>query len=128
MINVDLLATYKHNAAPLKRHNTNVKGQSLHDSLEAAICNDEPESMIEWLHRNGVDINRTIRGSTALYHAARANKVEAVKCLLNLGADPSLSKGDGHSPLDIAIKKGHTGIADMIKSHLPNKPSFTKHF
>lgn len=66
----------------------------------------------------GADINSTTSGgSTALREASRMNDVEAVKILIERGADLDLVTSELHDgPLVIAAAKGHSDIVGLLLS------------
>lgn len=50
-----------------------------------------------------VRINPTVPGSSALHVAAGSGSLELVRMLLDAGADPNLSRYDGHTPFSVAV-------------------------
>jgi ankyrin repeat protein len=56
----------------------------------------------------GADVNAQdkAKGQTPLFHAITAGKSEAVKALLDAGADPSVTSRKGHPPLAFAAERG----------------------
>ena len=78
-----------------------------------------------WATQNGVDrssdmivarpivetLVRKTGGMTALLHAAREGRIEAVEALLDGGADIDQSSGDHSSPLVLALLNGHFDLA-----------------
>ncbi len=65
----------------------------------------------------GASINLPTRSlkSTALHRAVTANKVEMVKFLLSVGADPKLQDADGLSPFDRAKKENRLEVIEAFK-------------
>jgi ankyrin repeat protein len=62
--------------------------------------------------------NLIMGGLTALLIASRDGNLEAVKALLEVGADPNqVSTGDHSSTLVIAIANGHYTVADYLVKH-----------
>ena len=49
-----------------------------------------------------------------LLQAAKQGDVEAVRSLLDGGADPNEAHGDGLTALHIAAERGHVGIAELL--------------
>lgn len=62
----------------------------------------------------------TFRGQTALTRAAKDGHYAVVKLLLASGANPSLPRGDGATPTEIARANGHPQIADLIEKYVRN--------
>jgi ankyrin repeat protein len=54
-------------------------------------------------------------GETALMFAAKRGSVEGVRLLLDKGVDVNVKTKDGNSALKIAVKKGYTDIADLLR-------------
>lgn len=82
--------------------------------------------MIRYLVRNGlnVDAGRNEELETPLHHAVRAGKLEAVECLLELGADPDPLERftfDGHvqysTPVDVIAVADARKIKDLLREH-----------
>jgi len=67
----------------------------------------------------------TKKGSTPLMVAASNDNLQAVKCLLEHGADPSLQDNDGWNVLHFA-SRGGPEIIELILSHVPTIDSITK--
>lgn len=57
-----------------------------------------------------------VNGDTALGLAAAAGHVEAVKVLLEHGADPNGRTAEGKTPLSVSMEKGHAAVADILRS------------
>ena len=53
------------------------------------------------------------QGQTALFHAAKSNKRDAVKALLDEGANPFSTNRKGKTPVDVAPPE----IKDLINEH-----------
>ncbi|KAL9961124.1 hypothetical protein ACROYT_G030015 [Oculina patagonica] len=62
----------------------------------------------------------TNKGSTALMIAARHDKLQAVKCLLAKGANPSLEDNNGWNLLHHASQGDNPVIIELMLSHVPN--------
>lgn len=66
---------------------------------------------------------KTVRGGrTALHFAAAENHHETVEVLLKRGANVSHRDHDGNTPLDLAKKRGHEKIINLLKSSKKSKP------
>ncbi|MBN2436794.1 MAG: ankyrin repeat domain-containing protein [Spirochaetes bacterium] len=67
----------------------------------------------------GADINRIIPGVPAPLHTAvSSNNLDAVKKLIELGADVNIEDSDGVTPFDIAIDNGFIKIEDLFRELL----------
>ena len=53
--------------------------------------------------------------TSPLHEAVRSNSQEMVRLLLDHGANPLLTIGDGKTPLDIATELGHVEVAEMLR-------------
>ena len=94
-----------------------------------------------WATQNGVDqssdtiVSRPQRetlvgktgGMTALLHAAREGRAEAVEALLDGGAEIDQQSGDGATPLVIALLNGHFDLAMKLieRGADPNTATYT---
>ena len=67
------------------------------------------------------DARSSDAGYTALHLAANGGNTELVDFLLKAGADRTLRTGGGETAYDLAVKKGHQTIADLLK--VPEKDS-----
>lgn len=66
----------------------------------------------------GAKINLWARdnyGWTPLHYAASIGSGDIVEILLKKGADPNIKDNEGKIPLDIAVEKGHEGVADILR-------------
>jgi len=54
-------------------------------------------------------------GYTPLAYAALRGNPQMVDAFLKNGADPALPTRDGETAVELALRAGHTGIADMLK-------------
>jgi ankyrin repeat protein len=81
------------------------------------------------LETKAADVNaREERGMTPLHYALirETEEYDAVKLLLDHGANPLLKNNDGHSPYDYALgkhdpKQAKPDVAEMIRQHLAAK-------
>jgi ankyrin repeat protein len=53
--------------------------------------------------------------TSPLHEAARENHIQIVRLLLDQGANPLLSNGDGKTPLDLALENGHAEVAELLR-------------
>ncbi len=53
--------------------------------------------------------------TSPLHEAAGNNHAQIVRLLLDQGANPLLTNGDGQTPLDLAIGKGHAEVAEVLR-------------
>lgn len=60
---------------------------------------------------------KTNRGNTALNFALWNNQVEAVKLLLELGADPNATNNQGDTPLENSVRKGDYETTKILLEH-----------
>ena len=65
----------------------------------------KPDALIAVRHASGAVVQ-----STALITAAGRCQLDAVRLLLDRGADPGLATSDGNTPLMGAVVRGHTAI------------------
>jgi ankyrin repeat protein len=54
--------------------------------------------------------------TSPLHEAAGNNHVQIVRLLLDQGANPLLMSGDGQTPLDLAVAKGHAQVAELLRA------------
>ncbi len=55
--------------------------------------------------------------TSALHEAAKHNRTEVVKLLLENGASRSLQDGNGKTPLDLATEQGHSEVAKLFSEN-----------
>ena len=67
----------------------------------------EPDALV-----SGPDSNGEIFQRTALVVAAECGQLDAVRLLLDRGADPHMANGDGVTPLMVAAGTGYVGDYD----------------
>lgn len=81
-----------------------------------AVQVGRPE-VVEFFVKRGADVNREDQYSGTLLHAAvECGQLEVVRALLDLGARTDVPGGDEDTltPLQIACRDGHTGIAALL--------------
>ncbi len=71
----------------------------------------------EILLHHGADVNAGAGGNTALHGAALFGRSEAVEWLLDHGADVNLKNYEDKTALALAIQRGHSDIADLLRRH-----------
>ena len=99
-----------------------MKGNSLHSAAKAG---DVAE--IKSLVALGFSIDRRDgAGATPLMMAAAHDKLQAVKCLLKQGADPTLQGNKGWNVLHYASKGGNPEVIELMLSHVPSIDSRIK--
>jgi cytohesin len=54
--------------------------------------------------------------TSPLHEAARNNRTDVVKLLLDQGANPSLANGDGKTPRDLATELEHAAVVELLRS------------
>jgi ankyrin repeat protein len=54
--------------------------------------------------------------TSALHEAARGGSSDAVRLLLDAGADPAVLDGDGRTALEIASEHGHADAVELLRS------------
>ncbi|MEU0885747.1 ankyrin repeat domain-containing protein [Lentzea sp. NPDC005914] len=87
--------------------------------LSAAKCD---ERLVEVLLGEGADINhQNVHGWTALHQAAYANLPHLAQLLLDRGARTDLeARGEGGTPLTVALFWGNREVAELLGVHPPN--------
>ncbi|MFD1246039.1 ankyrin repeat domain-containing protein [Paralysiella testudinis] len=71
----------------------------------ANLIRPSPERTILFYLEKGVPINaQDCYGMTPLHYAVRSGNYEAVKVLLEAGANPNISNQDGSNPLDLGFE------------------------
>ncbi len=103
--------------APGSQSNTSVsRVASALDQALVRAATDGDISGIDELLRAGANVNCTVdvgRASSPLTGAALEGRLDAVRLLLDCGADPNLAPGDG-SPLINAAAEGHVDIVSLL--------------
>jgi ankyrin repeat protein len=60
---------------------------------------------------------RSKDGSTPLHILARSGNAEGVAALLGGGADINARTEAGQTPFGLAVERGHTEVADLLRAH-----------
>lgn len=83
--------------------------------LHSALAGGHKEMARAMIERGG-DVNVASAGGwTPLHYAADSGDVETARYLLDRGARPA-ANADGKTPTDLALAKGHTGLAALLDS------------
>lgn len=74
---------------------------------------------VEAMLAEGYDVNAAEHnGATALHRAADFNHIALLRRLLDHGADPNREDSTmKETPLDVALRKGHTELAEILTEH-----------
>jgi ankyrin repeat protein len=79
-------------------------------------------NIVQYLLAQGADIHITCscfdeEDFTPLHLAAQHGRLDVVKVLIAKGADVSLKTNKGHTALDLAKEKRHTGVVELLRKH-----------
>ncbi len=102
----------------------NIRGKAplLEGALLTAVMHDDADALANALdskHRVDMKIETSLGDNiltyeTLLYIASHHGKVNVIKKLLELGADPNLQARNGWSPLFIASRQGHLEVVEVL--------------
>ena len=96
----------------------NVRGTNGNDLLGMATATAEPALVTLLLAADADPANANIHGWTALHQAAYVGQPDLVRMLLDAGAPVDVSaRGDGGTPLVVALFWGHAVTADLLGGH-----------
>jgi len=89
------------------------------NNLLGLACSFRHHDMVRLLLHSGADVNSGNRyGWTSLHQAGYSNNCELAEILLAAGARTDLyGRGDGGTPLVMALFWGHRDAADLLKAH-----------
>ena len=100
--------------------------------LETAIWDDLTE-MVELLLEFGADPNQQdesrhtergmFGGDTPLHNAVHKGSAKMVKVLLAHGADPDITNASGLNAIDLAGRKNHRHLANLMEAHIDKQLS-----
>lgn len=100
--------------------------------LEIAIWLDATD-MVALLLEFGADPNQQDRsfqgehgmvgGNTSLHESVCKGSAKMVKLLLAHGADPDIANADGITPIELARRKDHMHLANLMEAHIDKKLS-----
>jgi ankyrin repeat protein len=78
----------------------------------------EAVETVQFLLEHGASVNASgPYGKTALHQSAAAGHLRVIQVLLDNGADPALRDDNGATALDLALARGKTSAADLLKAH-----------
>jgi hypothetical protein len=81
------------------------RGSDPNHCLFAAAYNDDADA-IRLLARSGAELDEFVEGGTPLLHAIQYSRLEAVKALLAVGANPDAKDAKGRTALHRMLAKG----------------------
>lgn len=84
-------------------------------ALAIAISKGELQT-VQQIIESGTKVNKKINGLTPLMYAARYNKVEIIKYLLQMGADPNIRDSQGFTALKYAELSNAYDAITVLKS------------
>lgn len=85
-------------------------------------CAEGSTAEVRRLLADGASPNVQIKGGglpSALHFAVLSSSREVVELLLEHGADLNAHDPQGHTPLQLAERAGHTDIVELLEDHGP---------
>ena len=114
---VSALLCFSSPAENLNLHTYNMRGEA---AIHSAAIKGHPkvlELLIEAFKERGEDINyKTQQGLTALMCAARTGKADAVRVLMDAGADIYVADGLGWTARSLAADKHHKDVLKLLNT------------
>jgi uncharacterized protein len=84
--------------------------------LHSALANPNNAAIAQLLIEHGADVNaRQAQGYTPLHYAATYGLESIIRALLQRSADKTARNADGKTAFDLAVEKGHTAVAELLK-------------
>ena len=84
--------------------------------LHSALANPHNAAVAQLLIDRGADLNaRQSEGYTPLHYAAANGLEQIVRSLIAKSVDVSAKEAGGKSAYDLAVQKGYTAIAELLK-------------
>jgi len=109
--NLAELEALLHSVADVNERTGSDRWNLLHLSLVPLTENAKPE-VLQTLAQHGVDVNAVdSSGFRPIHYAARKNDADAIRCLLELGADPNAINEEGSTPLQLCLWGSSTSNA-----------------
>ena len=100
--------------------------QGILDDAFAYAARSEQIPVMKWLLEEGADVNAVVYVGTSLHWASFFGRLEAVRFLLDHGADPGIRDDDpGGTALSWARIFGHESVAELLiegGAQVPNPP------
>lgn len=85
--------------------------------LHLAIYQEDGLSLpvVDFLIQNSGSLDRqTKEGNTPLHYCVIYNKIECLRLLLRVGANPNIENNNNKTPLDIAVERNGAKMIDMV--------------